>query len=134
MVYAAMQYRNALKKELRCGNKAKKRLLAGFDQTLNIYLYENESPTFADLCAAFGSPEVMADILMAQVTPLEQKNYQRICTIKKICISILLVSFVIFTIWLFFFKEVGLTYTDGGDMIAPSTETTSLFNEGDEQP
>lgn len=132
MVNAAAQYRRALEKKLRCGSETKKRLLDGFDQTLAVYLEERGEPTMDDLTAAFGPPEEMADTLMEGVTEQEKEQYHKTTLCLRIITSVLLALFIAFTVWLYFFKEVGLTYNDGAGIIDRTSETTSIIEEGDD--
>lgn len=134
MVNAAVQYRRALEKKLRCGREIKKRLLDGFDQTLAVYLEERGEPTKDDLTAAFGPPEEMADTLMEGVTEQEKEQYHKTTLCLRIITSVLLALFIAFTVWLYFFKEVGLTYNDGADVTDRATETTSLIDDRNELP
>ena len=111
MINAVAQYRRALKKELRCSSKAKKRLLTGFDQTLTAYLEENSNPSMEELSAAFGPPEEMAKVLMAELTAQEQTQYRRNILIRRLFLTALALVFLVLTIYICFYKSVGLTST-----------------------
>ena len=112
MINAAAHYRRVLKKELRCGGKAKKRLLNGFDQILNAYLEEHNNTTVDELTFAFGPPKEMAAVLMSEITAPERVMHRR----KRLCIKIatgFLIAFgVFFTLYIWLFKNVGLTSTN----------------------
>ena len=125
MINAAARYRRALKKNLRCSTGAQKRLLAGFDNTLDAYLEEHTEPTIDDLSTAFGPPEEIASILMAQASPQEQAHYRK----KTIAIRALAYIFagilVLFTIYIWFVKEVGLTSVDHSGIIGPTSSNNA---------
>ena len=125
MVNAAARYRRALKKQLRCTTAVRSRLLADFDNTLAAYLEEHTEPTIGDLSTAFGPPEEMASILMAQTSPQEQAHYRK----KTIAIRALAYIFagilVLFTIYIWFVKEVGLTSVDHSGIIGPTSSNNT---------
>jgi len=123
MVNVTMQYRRAVKKKLRCGNTEKDRILEGFDQVLAAYTEEHNTPAIDDLTAAFGSPEEMAEVLMAQVSPQEQAQYHKNSLFKKIVAIILAVVLMLFTVYVLFIKEYSLTY-DTTITIDPTVTTT----------
>ncbi len=125
MVNAAARYRRALKKNLRCSTGAQKRLLAGFDNTLDAYLEEHTEPTIDDLSAAFGPPAEMASILMAQTTPQEQAHYRKKTIAIRALAYILAGILVLLTIYIWFVKEVGLTVVDGSGIISPTSSNYS---------
>ena len=125
MINAVAQYRRALKKELRCSSKAKKRLLTGFDQTLTAYLEENSNPSMEELSAAFGPPSEMAKVLMAQITDQEHTMYRNRTLCTKILTSIIFVILISFTIYIWFYKSVGLTSTSELNQIAVDWAETS---------
>lgn len=112
MINAAVQYRRALKKKLRCGRDVKNRLLESFDSTLSAYLEEHPDPNMDDLTIAFGPPVEMAEVLMTEVTPQEKTQYRKNSTIHKILIALLAAFLLFSTIYIWFYKETALTSTD----------------------
>lgn len=98
-------YERALKKELRCGKAARKRLLERFHTAQRPFLEENASPDIQALHDAFGPPAEMAKTLMADTTQKERQAYirnKRVCRGIAIgCAALLLV----FTFIVFFIKE-----------------------------
>ena len=132
MVNAAAQYRRALKKELRCSSSASKRLMVGFNRTLSAYLEEHSSPNTDDLIAAFGPPEAMAEALMAEVTAQEHAMYCKRTLAGKILICIMVVILAFFTLYIWFFKNVGLTSTNElTDIPVNWSETYNIVSEDD---
>jgi len=129
MINAAARYRRALKKQLRCTTAVRSRLLADFDNTLDAYLEEHTEPTIGDLSAAFGPPEEMASILMAQTTPQEQAHYRK----KTIAIRALAYIFagilVLFTIYIWFLKDIKVTAVDSSGIISPTSSNYSNEQE-----
>lgn len=99
------KFERALKKELRCGKAAKKRLLEQFRTAQEPFLEENASPDTQALHNAFGPPAEMAKTLMEDTTEKERKAYirnKRICRGIAIgCVALLLA----FMIYVFFIKE-----------------------------
>lgn len=130
MVNAAAQYRELLKKELRCGQNVKNRLLAVFDRHLDTYLEDHAEPSLDELVSAFGPPEGMAEILMEEVTSKERKQYERTNILKTILGIILAVALLFASVYIWFYKETGLTSEDSiyettdqrGAVVTPGTE------------
>lgn len=134
MVNSAAQYRRALKKKLRCNNTVKERLLGGFDQTLATYLEENNSPTTDDLITAFGPPEQIAAILMAEVSPQEQTQFKITSLLSRILAGFLVVVLLAFTIYIWFYKDTGLTSYNGAGIINESANSSSNSDIGEISP
>lgn len=117
MTSAASKYKRKLSKHLKCCGKAKKALIASFDQKLTGYLEENPASSEEMLSAAFGSPAEMAAILMEQVTPKEAKQYRVRSIVKKVLVGVLILLFVLLTIHVYCFKSIPVYTTDkGGDL------------------
>ena len=96
----------------------------GFDHTLSGYLEENQVPTADDLIDAFGPPEAMAEVLMAEVTTQEHTAYRKRTLARKVLASIAVVILAILTIYIWFFKNVGLASTNELTEIPPSCSET----------
>ncbi len=126
MINAAGRYRRALKKQLRCNNAVKTRLLAGFDNTLHIFLEDHADPGMDDLTAAFGAPAEMASILMAQATPQEHARYQKKFLFTRILTGILVGILILCTIYIWFVKDVGVTVVEHGGIISPTTSNHTI--------
>lgn len=112
MVTQATQYRNTVREGLHCNAAPKKRLLTKLDRLLNSYTEEHDEVSMDSLAVAFGSPAEMADTLMRDITAEEMAQYRKQSTLKKAALCVLLAVVAAFTVWLYFFKEVGLTYTE----------------------
>ena len=125
MINAAAYYRRALKKELRCSYKTKKRLLNGFNQAITAYWEEHSNPSMEELSAAFGPPSEMAKVLMAQITDQEHTMYRNRTLCTKILTSIIFVILISFTIYIWFYKSVGLTSTSELNQIPVDWAETS---------
>lgn len=106
------QYEKQLRKHLTCTRKAKEKLLNHFEYMLLHFLSDNGSPTTEDLHQAFGTPDEMAQTLMAQVSPEEQAQYRRVLIIKRVLIGILLTMFLVLTTYIYFYKEKPINVTD----------------------
>lgn len=129
MINVVARYRSALKKQLRCNGKAKKRLLNGFDQTLTAYLEEHTNPTVNDLTIAFGPPNEMAEILMAELTNQEQTQYRRNILLRKLFLVAFALVFLVLTIYIWFFKTTGLTVVDSASYLSITEETNAQHTE-----
>lgn len=129
MVNAAARYRRALKKQLRCNRAVMSHILAGFDNTLDAYLKEHTEPTIGDLSAAFGPPEEMASILMAQTTPQEQAHYRKKTIAIRALAYIVAGILVLFTIYIWFLKEIEITAVNGSGIISPTSSNYSNDQE-----
>lgn len=109
------QYRVAVRRNLHCGANTRNRLLAKLDRLLDAYAEEHDEASAEALIAAFGAPEELAKTLAADATPEELEQHRRQSVVKKSILCVLLTVFIAFTVWLYFFKEVGLTsVTNGG--------------------
>ena len=134
MVNAAVQYRRALKKKLRCNVNVKQRLLDGFDQTLATYLEEHSDPTIDNLAVAFGPPEEMAENLMAEVTPHEIAQHRRNFLLLRIFAGVLIAVLLLSTVYIWFYKANGLTAVNNSSIIDRTTEPTSSIAQGEITP
>lgn len=128
------QYRVAVRSNLHCGANTKNRLLAKLDRLLDAYAEEHDEASAEALIAAFGTPEEMANILMHDVTPGEMEQYRRQSVVNKSILSVLLAVFIAFTIWLYFFKEVGLTSYANVEIVDRTTESTINIEHGGTEP
>lgn len=126
------QYRSNVRRNLRCGAGAKNRLLAKLDRLLDSYAGEHDKASTEALIAAFGTPVEMARTLMLDATSDELAQYRKENQIKRVILCVLLAAFMVFTVWLYFFKEVGITSYDSGRIVDRTAETTSSTIHGDE--
>lgn len=134
MANAAFQYRKILKKEIRCKYKLKEKLLKNFDQSLLAYAMEFDNATLDDLYLAFGPPKEMAEILMTEVTPQEQAQYRKFTLFKQILTLIFAILLAISTVYLWFYKEVGLSSTDDVGVVDEFKYPSSNSDIGDDIP
>lgn len=100
-----VRYERALKKELRCSNSAKKRLITQFQNTQKNFLEDNPDADFAALQVAFGPPEEMATVLMADTTGEERAQYKKQKQIKMVFAGVFAAAFLAGVIWLCFAKS-----------------------------
>ena len=124
------QYRKALRKHLRCGWKSRKRLLMEFDKTLGDYLEEHDAPTLDDLNSAFGSPEEMAEIMMAGLTSQEQAQYQKLRFLQKVGAWVLVVIALMSAVYIWLLKEFSITVVDNAGVIDETTEPIAYTDVG----
>lgn len=124
------QYRSAVRRNLHCGTNTKNRLLAKLDRLLDAYVEEHDEASAEALIAAFGTPEEMAKILATDATPEELERYRRQNVVKKSILCVLLAVFIAFTVWLYFFKEVGLTSVTNGGTSNEFTIPTAYSDSG----
>lgn len=95
-----VRYERALKKELRCGKKARKRLLEQFRDAQKNFLEENLVPDMAALQEAFGPPAEMASTLMASTTEEERTQYKKQKWICRIVLGVLIAALLGVAIYL----------------------------------
>lgn len=105
MHHPASSYRRALKRNIRCTGKQKRKLLNSFDATCRAFLSENPNPTQAQLAQAFGTPEEMADVLMAEVSEADRKRYRRVRALRIVSICVCAAFFIALTVYIYFLKE-----------------------------
>jgi len=93
-----LQYRNKLKKAIQCGYRARKRLLEQFDLSLEAFLEDYPAAGEAQITAAFGPPEEMAQVLMASVTEAERRQFhtqRRYLRIAAVILAALLLAVIV---------------------------------------
>lgn len=116
MATAIERYKRGVTRNLRCDSVAKRRLMARFEDTLKVYLedfgWPNNSPSEQDLVNAFGPPAQMADILLADTTAEEQARYRKKKKVKKAIAAILIAVLVLLTVYIWIYKDVGITSVD----------------------
>ena len=116
------KYKRTLKKHLRCTSDVKKRLIARFNSTMQLYLEENPSPDELALQVAFGSPEDFAKLLMNEVTPSEARHYRKNKIALRIIAAIMLTFFLVLTIYIYFIKQSEVIVYEE---IIPGTKVTT---------
>ena len=97
---------------------------------LHTYLEENPSATAADMETAFGSSDEMARILMDELTHHEHEQYRRRKAAVRMIAAIALAAFVLFTIYIYFVKEIGITIED--NVVEIPTDWTDDYDESEE--
>lgn len=112
MVDQVARYRKALKQDLRCSRKVKKRLLEKFSLSLSAFLEDVPSPGMDQLYAAFGPPNEMVDVLLAEVTPKEAAQYHRKNIILRIFAGILTAVLLAGATYVYFLKEQAVVHDD----------------------
>lgn len=106
------RYRRALKKHLHCGVSTRRQLLDRFDNSLSDFLADCPTPTQEQLKSAFGPPEEAAGVLMEAVSENEQIQCQKRKTLLRILASAVAVLFIVFTIYVYFVKDIVLISSD----------------------
>ena len=106
------RYRRALKKHLHCGVSTRRQLLDRFDNSLSDFLADCPTPTQEQLKSAFGPPEEAAGVLMETVSENEQIRCQKRKTLLRILASAVAVLFIVFTIYVYFVKDIVLISSD----------------------
>ena len=99
------KYQNELKKKLYCSVSARSKLLDRFNASLSVFLEDNPSPAFEDLVSAFGPPEEMAAVLMAEISETESVRYHKAVLFKRAIAGVLVAVFLIFTGYIYIKKE-----------------------------
>lgn len=128
------QYRKTLKKKLRCPGSTRKRLVQKFNSSAAAFSEDHPKPSMDEVYTAFGPPEEMASILMAEVTPKEAARYRRRQILSRIAAGILAAIFVAITIYVYFQKDTKwvvineIIVTAEGHHPATSTDPTAETN------
>lgn len=126
MTDTVLQYERLLKKQLRCTTAVRKRLLEKFRGALLVFLEETPEPSLNQLREAFGPPQEMAQILMAEVSPEEMVEYRRNRRIRRIAAGVMAAAFLLFTMYVYFEKQKPITIIDeANDLGIVSTESTT---------
>ena len=105
MNHNAQRYKSKLRKKLLCMRKTRSKLLSEFDCMLNGFLDENPDASFNDLCNAFGPPEEMSRILMAEISGEETHKYRLQIRFKRLLAGFCAVAFLSFVLYVFIYKE-----------------------------
>ena len=104
MTAAIERYKRKVKRKLRCGSIVKLKLMARFDAMLKVYLddfgWPASWPTEAELINAFGPPEKMAQVLMADISPRAILRYRVFSWFVRIAVSLLILSFILLAIYI----------------------------------
>lgn len=107
----ARKYLLDLEKNLSCTRKTKKQMLRRFASILQHFISDNPSPTEKDLYLAFGTPNEMAQALMEEMTQEQHSHWRNNLLFKRVVATIVIVFFVIFTAYVYFYKEKPLNVT-----------------------
>lgn len=105
MTASVKKYQNALKKKLYCSGSAKSKLLDQFISSVSAFTEDNPSPTFEELVSAFGPPEEMATVLMAEISEPEKLRYHRAVLLQSAIAGVLVAAFLAFTGYIYICKE-----------------------------
>ena len=111
---------------MQCNRATKARLLDEFSHSLDGFLDENPDATFADLSNAFGPPEDMAQILMAELSKEDIRQYRLQIQFVRICAGLCAAVFLLFVAYVFFEKQKPLIFSEHIKSIEPFTS-----NEGE---
>lgn len=129
MNYNVRRYKSRLKKKLHCMHKTRRELLGKFDDMLNGFLDENPNASFNDLCTAFGPPEEMARILMAEISGEETRKYRLHLQFKRLLAGFCAAAILVFTFYILFYKEFrNINYSEATYI---GTGLTDLVDKGE---
>lgn len=122
----AARYERMLRRKLRCTRDTKNRLMDKFRASLAELREEKPEPTMADLKTAFGPPEKMAGLLSKGITDAESRRYRKTVLFRRVLAGVALAAFLAFTVYIYFFKEIGLTIYEEKYVIDRSEEKNSV--------
>ena len=122
-------YKKKLKKHLPCKNVVKKRLLENFQTSLDEFLEDHPSPTIEELDTAFGPPEEMVKILSAEISQEDADSYRKSCTVKRVLSAICAGIFLLFVLYVFFWKSKPITYEEVTTIIGEVTTPETTFGD-----
>ena len=94
-----------LRSQLSCPIWVRRRLLASFLPTMELYLQENPKPSRAELLDNFGPPAQMARVMLEHVYKSERQQYHKNRLILRCAMSAIAVMLVTCCIYVMFFME-----------------------------
>ena len=87
-------------------------------------------PSEQDLVNAFAPPAQMADILLTDTTAEEQARYRKKKKVKKAIAAILIAALVLLTVYIWIYKDVGITSVDDvGPVETPGMSYIEMPND-----
>lgn len=99
---ALRNYRRALKARLCCRGSTRQRLLDQFDQMSAPFLEEHPVPSQAELTAAFGTPQALAEQLMEEVSDRERRQHRRSQWLVHIAAGAMALLLAGYAVWMTF--------------------------------
>lgn len=121
------RYERMLSKKLPCTGADKAKLLISFRSSLSSFSEEYPSPTMAELRTAFGPPEEMARLLAEGITDTEKAKYRKSKLFYRALLGVVLAVICALTVYIYIFKEVGLTYAEKTNILDNTTATTAFM-------
>lgn len=123
-------YIRAVKRQLTCSAKTKRRLINQLNKTMSDFLDENPYATLEALHAGFGTPEQLATTMMQDLPQSEYSEFRKKKKLNQTLAGTLVLLFVCFTIYVFFIKQNPIeSYVE----IIPSTPTSSATEYHEEE-
>lgn len=113
MNHDLIRYRRAVKRQLRCTGKTRRTLLYRLQSMLDSFLDDHPAATAEDLKTAFGPPESMASLLCENLTETDRRSFRRRQLFIYVSAGIMSAVLLIFSVYVFFVKEVPLETVDG---------------------
>lgn len=115
-------YIRAVKRQLPCSAKTKRRLINQLNKTMSDFLEENPDATLEALHTGFGTPAQLATTMMQDLPQSEYSEFRKKKKLNQTLAGILILLLVGFTIYVFFIKQNPIeSYVE----IIPSTPTSS---------
>lgn len=114
---AVARYMRALKRKLPCSGWTQKTVMARFQTMLDTFLEDHPDPAEEALYDAFGTPEDMAKELASGIPQEETARFFRKKQLQKIGAYALIAAILVFAVYVFFFKEIPMTFVDEGYVI-----------------
>lgn len=105
------RFKRALRRNLHCSLRTKRRLLEEFEHSLGLFPEDTPSPAFSQLETAFGSPSTMAAVLTESVSEKERGTYQLRQKIKKALAAVSVFLLFLFAIYSYYTKEYTIIET-----------------------
>lgn len=121
-----IRYRRELKKQLHCSTSKRRQLLNQLDDSLSAFLEDYPSPSMEQLHSAFGPPEEMAHVLLDTVTKADLIQHTIKLKALRILAGIAVTLFVLFTLYVFYIKEVTIITFEN-----EITPVTTTYQEGE---
>lgn len=109
MNFQTKRYLRQLSSHLPCPLWLRRRLIAGFLPTMELYLKENSEPDWTALCEAFGMPVQMARVILEQVPQSERQQHWKIRMTLRCAAALTAVTLVFCCIYVQFFMKTRRT-------------------------
>ena len=123
-------YIRAVKRQLPCSAKTKRRLINQLNKTMSDFLEENPDATLEMLYSGFGTPSQMSAMMIQDLPSSEIQVHQNQRRIVRVLTALILALVFTFSFYVFFWKEVPI---QEHIEIIPSNPTSPITHDVEEE-